>query len=86
VANTGAIAGAEVVQLYVSQKSASVTPPVKRLKRFVKVPLAAGERRALTFHLTRDDFSFIGRDGTRIAEPGSFTVMVGPLRQDIARK
>jgi beta-glucosidase len=86
VKNTGARAGAEVVQLYVSQKTASVTPPVKRLKRFVKVPLDPGESRAITFHLTRDDFSFIGRDGKRTAEPGTFTVAIGPLRQEVARK
>ena len=86
VKNTGTKAGAEVVQLYLSQKTASVTPPVKRLKRFVKVPLSVGESRAITFHLTRDDLSFIGRDGKRTAEPGTFTIAVGPLRQDIARK
>jgi beta-glucosidase len=86
VKNTGAQAGAEVVQLYLSQKAASVTPPVKRLKRFVKIPLAPGESRAITFHLTRDDVTFIGRDGKRTAEPGSFTVMVGGLKQDVARK
>ena len=86
VRNTGTQPAAEVVQLYLSQKSASVTPPVKRLKRFVKVGLAAGEKRAITFHLTRDDFTFIGRDGKRTAEPGSFTVLVGGLKQEIARR
>jgi beta-glucosidase len=86
VRNTGSRAGAEVVQLYLSQKSASVTPPVKRLKRFVKVPLNAGETRAITFHLTRDDLSFIGRDGKPTAEPGSYTVLVGGLKQELFRK
>jgi beta-glucosidase len=86
VRNTGTQPAAEVVQLYLSQKSASVTPPVKRLKRFVKVGLAAGEKRAITFHLTRDDFTFIGRDGKRTAEPGRFTVLVGGLKQEIARR
>jgi beta-glucosidase len=86
VKNSGAKAGAEVVQLYLSQKAASVTPPVKRLKRFIKIPLNAGESRAITFHLTRDDFSFIGRDGQRTAEPGFFTALVGGLKQEITRK
>ncbi len=86
VKNTGPLAGAEVVQLYLSQKAASVTPPVKRLKRFVKVPLAPGESRAITFHLTRDDLTFIGRDGKRTAEPGGFTVLVGTLKQEISRR
>jgi beta-glucosidase len=86
VRNTGSQAGAEVVQLYLSQKSASVTPPVKRLKRFVKLPLGAGESRTVTFQLTRDDLTFVGRDGKRVAEPGSYTVLVGTLKQEIARR
>jgi beta-glucosidase len=86
VKNTGGKPGAEVVQLYLSRKFASVTPPVKRLKRFIKVPLLAGESRTITFHLTRDDLTFIGRDGKPTAEPGSYAVMVGPLRQEITRR
>ena len=74
------------MQLYLSQKSASVTPPVKRLKRFIKISLNAGEGRAITFHLTRDDFTFIGRDGKRTAEPGSYTVLVGGLKQELFRR
>jgi beta-glucosidase len=86
VKNIGGKPGAEVVQLYLSQKSASVTPPVKRLKRFVKIPLDAGEIRSITFHLTRDDLTFIGRDGKRTAEPGSYTVIVGPMKQEFTRR
>ena len=86
VKNTGTRAGVEVVQLYLSQKTASVTPPVKRLKRFIRVPLDAGESRTITFHLTREDLTFVGRDGKRTAEPGSYTVMVGSLRQEITRR
>jgi beta-glucosidase len=86
VRNTGSQAGAEVVQLYLSQKSASVTPPVKRLKRFIKISLNAGEGRVITFHLTRDDFTFTGRDGKRTAEPGSYTVLVGGLKQELLRR
>ena len=42
VRNTGKRAGTEVVQLFVSDRVASVTPPIKRLKRFARVDLAAG--------------------------------------------
>ena len=86
VRNVGSQPGAEVVQLYLAQKSASVTPPVKRLKRFVKVPLGAGEGRTVTFRLTRDDLTFVGRDGKRTAEPGTFAVTVGALRQEFSRR
>jgi beta-glucosidase len=86
VRNVGNQPGAEVVQLYLAQKAASVTPPVKRLRRFVKVPLGAGESRAITFRLTRNDLTFIGGDGKRTAEPGSFAVLVGSLRQEMTRR
>jgi beta-glucosidase len=80
VRNSGQRAGAEVVQLYLTDEVASVTPPVKRLRRFAKVWLAPGESRELTFHLGRDDFSFIGRDNRPTVEPGAFTLSVGGLR------
>jgi beta-glucosidase len=83
VSNTGKRAGAEVVQLYASQHVASVTPPVKRLKRFVKLTLQPGESRDVRFRLTADDFSFIGADGKRTIEPGAFTLRVGSLKQDL---
>jgi beta-glucosidase len=86
VRNVGSQPGADVVQLYLAQKSASVTPPVKRLKRFVKVTLGAGESRAITFRLTREDLTFVGRDGKRTAEPGSYAVLVGSLKQEITRR
>jgi Fibronectin type III-like domain len=86
VRNVGSQPGTEVVQLYLAQKSASVTPPVKRLKRFVKLPLGAGESRTVKFRLTRNDLTFVGRDGTRTAEPGSYAVLIGSLKQDITRR
>jgi beta-glucosidase len=84
VRNRGARAGAEVAQLYVTDEVASVTPPVKRLRRFAKVWLEPGESRALTFHLRREDFSFIGRDQRPTVEPGDFTVSIGGLRAKLA--
>jgi beta-glucosidase len=80
VRNSGARAGAEVVQLYVSDLVASVTPPVKRLRRFAKVWLQPGESRELTFRLGRDAFSFIGADLRPTVEPGELAVSVGGLR------
>jgi beta-glucosidase len=82
VKNTGPRSGAEVVQLYLSDQVASVTPPVKRLKRFAKVWLEPGESAELAFRLGRTDFSFIGADNHPVVEPGTFTVSVGALRQD----
>ena len=86
VKNAGGRAGSEVVHLFVSDLVASIAPPVKRLRRFVKVPLAAGESRSLRFRLTRDDLAFIGRDGKPVVESGTFVVRVGGLEQEITRQ
>ena len=42
-----------------------------------------GETRRVTFHLTADDFSIVGRDMKRVVEPGEFHVMVGASSEDI---
>ncbi len=81
VKNTGSRAGKEVVQLYLNERSASVTPPLKRLKRFAKVLLQPGENRQVSFDLTSDDLSFIGADNKRVVEPGVFDVRIGGLHQ-----
>jgi beta-glucosidase len=79
VTNTGDVAGKEVVQLYVSDLVASITPPVKRLKGFCKVELQPGESKTVEFKLSDDDLSFVGRDNIRIIEPGEFVVSVVDL-------
>jgi beta-glucosidase len=83
VRNSGARAGAEVVELFVAQKAASITPPVRRLRRFVKVPLDPGASSRLRFTLTKNDLAYVGPSGTPVTDAGVFTVMVGNLRQDV---
>ncbi|MCP5107629.1 MAG: hypothetical protein GY950_29850 [bacterium] len=80
--NTGKRQGKEVVLLYVSDLYASVTPSVKRLKRFKKIELAPGEAKKVTFTLTREDLSFIGLDMKPVVEPGEFKITVGPLTKN----
>jgi len=86
VKNSGGRAGKEVVQLYLSERFASVTPPWKRLKRFAKVLLQPGESRQVSFELTSDDLSFIGADNKRVVEPGVFDVRIGGLQQSFEWK
>ena len=86
VKNSGERAGKEVVQLYLSERFASVTPPSKRLKRFAKVSLQPGESRRVSFELTPDDLSFIGADNKRVVEPGVFDVKIGGLQQSFEWK
>jgi len=86
VRNTGKRAGSEVVQLFVSQRAASITPPARRLKRFAKIALQPGEAREVRFKLSRDDFAFVGADGKRVVEPGAFTLAVGGLTHEMMLK
>lgn len=81
VTNTGKRDGSEVVQLYVRDLYASITPPDKRLRRFAKIHLAPGQSRTLTFELSRDDLSFIGENNQPMVEPGDFEVLVGDLTE-----
>jgi beta-glucosidase len=80
VSNSGRRAGKEVVQLYLSDLVASLSPAGKRLKRFAKVYLEPGQSRTLTFKLRPDDLSFIGANNKPVIEPGEFEVMVAGLK------
>ncbi|MGD0246144.1 MAG: glycoside hydrolase family 3 N-terminal domain-containing protein [Streptosporangiaceae bacterium] len=89
VRNTGDRAGAEVVQLYLSDPVAQVVRPERWLAGFARVPLEPGEERRITFRLHADRTAFTGRAGVRIVEPGEIGVAVGgaadqlPLRGSI---
>ena len=80
VTNSGRRAGKEVVQLYVSDLVASLSPAGKRLKRFAKVFLTPGQSRTLTFKLRPEDLSFIGANNKPVLEPGDFEVMIAGLK------
>jgi beta-glucosidase len=83
VRNTGSRAGDETVQLYVHQLVGSVTRPVKELKAFERVAMAAGETKTVTFTLTPETFRMWNIDMRRIVEPGAFELMVGPNSVDL---
>lgn len=76
VRNTGRTRGTEVVQLYIHDRVASRTRPVRELKGFERVELGSGASRAVTFTLRREDLAFWGDDGW-VVEPGLFDVWVG---------
>ena len=77
VTNTGDKAGKEVVQVFVSDLVASITPGVKRLRAFEKIELAAGASKTINFNISKEDLSFVGRDNKIVFEPGEFGVKVG---------
>lgn len=84
VTNSGQRTGKEVVQLYVSDLVASITPPVKRLRKFTKISLRPGDTQTVSFTLNPDDLAFVGEDNEWITEPGDFTLQIDSLAQTIA--
>ena len=76
VRNTSTVAGEEVVQLYVHDRIASRVRPVRELKAFQKVMVAAGASVEVEFCLDRQQLAFTGVDGDYTAEPGLFDVWV----------
>ena len=86
VTNSGRRAGKEVVQLYVNDLVASLSPPGKRLKRFAKIYLEPGQSRTLTFKLRPEDLSFIGASNKPVTEPGEFEVMIAGLKDKFELK
>jgi beta-glucosidase len=77
VTNTGDVAGAEVVQLYIRDLVASVVQPVKELKGFTKIYLEPGEQETVQFTLGPRELEFFNQDKQWVVEPGVFNVWVG---------
>lgn len=81
--NTGTRAGVAIPQLYVRDKLASYVRPVKELKAFGRVSLAAGESVSMQFSVPVDMLNLTGREGNRIVEPGEFELQIGSSSADI---
>ena len=81
VKNTGAVSGAEVVQLYIAAPKGGFFRPVRELKGFERVELEPGESKTVEF--TLDDRSFaIWSEGWKIPG-GTYTVQIGASSRDI---
>ena len=79
--NTGKYEGTEVAQLYVQDKFASVTRPVKELKRFARVTLKPGEKKNVSFELPISELAFWNIDRMKTVEAGDFALWVAPDSQ-----
>ena len=86
VTNTGTIAGMECVQLFLTDKVATVSPPVKQLKRFEKIRLEPGESRIVQFSLSVKGLQFVTPANQWIAEAGQFVVTIDTLTQEFSLK
>ena len=84
VTNTGSRKGAEVVQLYITDKKCSVDRPKKELKGFEKVSLNPGETKTVKFTIKSDALSFFDAAAHKwVAEPGVFTAHVAAAADDV---
>lgn len=77
VKNTGKLDGEEVVQIYVSNKTAKSVVPIVALKGFQRVSLKKGEQKTVRLTLTPEDFSVTNSDARQVEEPGTFELSVG---------
>lgn len=84
VTNTGKVAGAEVVQLYIADTEASVDRPAKELKGFEKVYLEPGETKTVSFTIGSDDLCWFDAASHQwVNEPGEFKAIVAAASNDI---
>ena len=87
VTNTGSMAGAETVQLYISDLEASVERPVKELKAFQKVFLQPGETQQVSLTIDKGALSFYDEASSQWkAEPGAFEALVGTASDKIVSR
>jgi beta-glucosidase len=86
VRNAGARSGAEVVQLYVHDRLASVVRPVLELKGFRKVFLGPGESSDVSFDLGPEELALLDAKLRKVVEPGDFEILVGSSSRDIRLK
>ncbi|MBN2320439.1 MAG: glycoside hydrolase family 3 C-terminal domain-containing protein [Acidobacteria bacterium] len=77
VTNTGEMAGDEVVQVYITDREASVPVPVRKLVGFKRINLEAGASQTVSFEIDPRDLSLITDDTRRVIEPGVFDLSVG---------
>jgi len=84
VKNTGSKAGAEVVQVYVSDQTKGIFRPVRELKEFAKLHLKPGEEKMVTFTLNQRAFAcYIPSDSTWVVPYADYQVSIGASSRDI---
>jgi beta-glucosidase len=77
VENAGTREGDEVVQVYVTDLTASVRVPIRSLAGVERIHLKPGEQRVVKFTLEPRQLAVITDDGRTVVEPGEFRVTIG---------
>jgi beta-glucosidase len=83
VTNTGTREGKETVLLFTSDVIASITPDMRRLRRFEKINLKPNETKTVKFTLSANDLAFVNTDNQWTIEPGEFEIKIGNLKKSI---
>ena len=84
VNNTGAVAGAEVVQLYIAEKNPTVLRPNKELKAFRKVTVEPGKKAVVTFEVDKKMCSYwCDKNHAWTANAGEYEILIGTSSADI---
>jgi beta-glucosidase len=83
VTNTGNRFGKEAVLLYSSDLYASISPDVKRLRRFSKIALQPDETQTVNFSISAKDLAFVNTANQWITEPGEFVLTIGNQKASI---
>ena len=83
VKNTGNRDADEIVQLYIRDMVASISRPIKELKGFKRIHLAAGESKEISFEITPDMLKFYNIELKHVIEPGDFQIMIGANSKEV---
>jgi beta-glucosidase len=86
VQNSGNRPGTETVQLYLHERFAPVSTPVKQLRGFARVALTPGEKKTVSFTVGPEDLQLLDRNMHWIVVPGTFDISIGKSSEDIALK
>lgn len=86
VKNTSNIFGKEVVQVYVSDLVASITPSVQRLRGFDKIELKPNESKTVKILIPVGELAFVGKENRWLVEPGEFVLKIKGLTKSFEVK
>ncbi len=77
ITNESTADGTEIVQLYINDCVSEVVRPIKELKGFKRVCIAAGEKKTVSFTITKEKLEYYHGDGSLYADSGEFEVFIG---------
>ena len=87
VTNTGDVAGKEVVQIYVSDRTGTEVRPLKELKGFEKVELEPGQKKTVTMELDYRSFAYYSTElNDWFAPGGKYGILVGDSSANITAR